>query len=102
MSNHAHIDVVERKSKTSGQTDTVIEVWDDYGESSVWPDTIPEDDLDLLRVVRDEGDETVREILDYATANDKGVCLRGNYRNDEAVTAILRYDDEPSPESPTA
>ena len=93
MSNPAYIDVVERKSKTTGQTDTVIEVWDDYGESSVWPDTIPEDDLDLLRLVRDKGDETVAAVLDYAEANDKGITIRGNYRNDEAVKAILQWDD---------
>ena len=100
MSNHAYIDVVVRTSKTTGQTDTVVEIWDDYGESSVWPETIPDDDLALLRLVRDLGDETVAEILSYAEANDKGITIRGNYRDGEAVKAILQWDDgEASPES---
>jgi hypothetical protein len=40
----------------------------------------------------------VAAVLDYAEANDKGITIRGNYRNDEAVKAILQWDDaEASP-----
>lgn len=78
MGNRAYIVPTEFKDLRSGEIEQGLRVFDDYAAGYTVlqeTETLPEDDLDLLRLALRCGDKTVREVLDFIQEMEKAINI---------------------------
>ncbi len=91
MSNRAYLSEY-RKTYTHDpkQVYMGVEISDDFASTTIELDTIPDDDLELLRkVTEDFYDEASSGIIDHIHENSKGMFIRGTYYEWEQLKPIL-------------
>jgi hypothetical protein len=88
MSNLACIETCEFVSTKDGSKDLGVRVFDDYEKDycNTW-DSIPEEDLDILRECVKGG--VGEDILSFALENEQGIEINGTFYEFEEVKGIL-------------
>ena len=99
MANIASIERREIRTLRNGKTWKEAYIFDDYGNGSFRFDTLPDDDLELLRLVLNEqtegGYESIEQIFDYVIQEKTSVFIDGKYYEWEQVKTIFdEYQNE--------
>ncbi len=89
--NRPTIQPTEFKNYPQGNSTFGVRVYDDEGQAydNTW-DSIPNDDLEIIRRVRQANDETMNGILDYCRENQIGIYVGEKwYPYDEIVDLLV-------------
>jgi hypothetical protein len=80
MSNRANIEPTEFKNVRTGEKTYGVRVYDDYDQmyDNTW-DSIPDNDMDVLREVLKSDARDLQGILEFIMENEKGICIGGNW-----------------------
>jgi hypothetical protein len=98
MSNRAKIQPTKFVSVNDDFDGTTygVRVYDDYSQTydNTW-DSIPDNDMDILRKVMKSGDEVIESILESLCENEKGIYIGSNWYDYDEIKDVLNEDDEP-------
>jgi hypothetical protein len=80
-------------TRKTGEVTKGYRIYDDYGMTygNTW-ESMPEDDGDILRAIRDEADQAADTMIDFAL--EHGLSINGNFHESEEVQKMLAFSDE--------
>lgn len=86
MSNRVSIVPTEFVNVRSGDRTLGVRVYDDEGQSydNTW-ETIPDDDMDLIKKVLQSDDINIVGMMDFIQENEKGLSIDGNWYDWEQI-----------------
>ncbi len=86
MSNRATIEPTEFKNVRGGDVTFGVRVYDDYASAylNLW-ESIPDDDLDVLRQVLESDDENIKALLNFIQEEETGVYIGDVYYDFEQI-----------------
>lgn len=93
MSNRASIEPTEFVDIKGGEKTLGVRVYDDYDQAydNTWED-MPDDDLDILRRVRESHDEKICSILSLIEEYEKGIYIGRRWYDWDEIKACFREE----------
>lgn len=90
MSNRATIEPTVFVNERTGIKSHGVRVYDDYDQTydNTW-DSIPDDDMDVLKKVMESDDEKISGIIDHITESQKGIYIGENWYDWDEIKEIL-------------
>jgi uncharacterized protein YbaR (Trm112 family) len=94
MSNQITIEATKFVNvKGDGET-LGFRMYDDYGQTYCNTlESIPDDDLDLLRLVLDNTDDISAAMFEHIKDNESDICINGEYYGWKTIKPILCQDE---------
>lgn len=90
MANRVTIEPTEFTNVRNGEISRGVRVYDDYEKTyDNTLESIPDDDLELLKLVAALDDEEIRGMLSYLVENEAGVCISDEWYDWEQIKPIL-------------
>jgi len=95
MSNHIVIQPTKFVNVRSGNSTLGVRVYDNYGHSydNTW-DSIPDDDLEILKLVLEMDNEVVRSMMEFIKEDQKSIEIGGEYYHWESIKHLFLTDEE--------
>jgi hypothetical protein len=90
MSNKVTIEPTKFVNIRSGSETVGFRMYDDYAQvyNNTW-DSIPDDDMDLLKLVVTDDSVEVRDMLLFIKENEKGICIGDEFYDWEQIKKYL-------------
>lgn len=79
--NHAFIDI----------NNGVVEIWDDFYNATLYINSLPCSDKELIKLVYQCANEDCLKIFEYIINNHKGITVRGVYHFYEEIQPIFHH-----------
>ena len=90
MGNQVNFEPTKFENVRSGDTSMGFRAYDDYGQTyGNTFESIPDDDLEFLQMVKDSDDENVSGILDYLEENEEGCMIGGTWYDWEEIKDVI-------------
>ena len=95
MSNRAFIEtLLITKTYDKDNSYLTINVFDDYDDTYFEVDSIPDNDIDIFKLVMEEMEESYNEkiehILDNMKESGKGIIINNNYLESHEIDIIIK------------
>ncbi len=94
MSNRVTIEPTKFVNVRTGSTTFGYRAYDDYGGtySNILP-SLPDDDLDFLKLVAETGlDEALSDMIDYCANRQSGLYVGNTWHNWDDIKSIFGYE----------
>jgi len=85
MSNRATIQLTKFEDVRTGEVSYGCLIYDDYAMACQMWDTIPDDNLECLRLAIDKSDDVATGIFDFLQENEKGCYVSDEWYDWEAI-----------------
>lgn len=94
MSNRACIQATEFHDKPAGSITYGFRIYDNEGQTydNTW-DSIPDDDMEVLKMVCRSDDETVRGIIDFIIEQENGVEIGDEWYDWEQIKPHIQPEE---------
>lgn len=79
MANQVCLQRTEFKNLSDGKTSTGWRIYDDYGQTYNNLGEAPENDLELLEFVKQNGDDVSNTIMNFIHEDEKGIEINGTW-----------------------
>lgn len=68
-----------------------VRVYDNYGQAydNTW-DSIPDDDMEILRLIKDNDNEIISAIIDFVVEEEEGIMIGEEYYEWDIIKDILK------------
>ena len=75
-----------KENKTYG-----VRVYDNYSQAydNTW-DSIPDDDMEILRLIKDNDNEIISAIIDFVVEEEEGIMIGEEYYEWDIIKDILK------------
>ena len=95
MSNHIVIQPTQFVNVRSGSSTLGVRVYDDYGHTydNTW-ESIPDDDLEILKLVLEMDNEVVRSMMEFLKEDQKSIEIGGEYYSWDKIKHLFLIDEE--------
>ncbi len=96
MANLVRVEPTEFRNLRSETSTLGVRVYDDYDQAydNTW-EKIPEDDLDILRVLRESDDKAIVAMLDHIEEHKTGVEIGGTFYDWDEIKHIFEEESTP-------
>ena len=97
MSNHAYLIPTKFENARTGDIDYGFRIFDDYAEANVFPwdlESIPDDDLECLRLCLQSKYEAVQGILEHIRENEKPITIGAVVYSWDEIKACFEKDED--------